>query len=811
MAGALTKLLGSALYGGSLGAGTGALNAYLMGKPVLPELGPAAVGGAAGAIGGHLGSRFLSRGVTPTLRPFLTNPEGPGATRGRALTQFADVLHDDELTTDSLRNRHGADPNLPLTFADTGGVNTLGRAGAAARTPGPSQNNALQMVKTRQRLYPQFVLDAVRQNLTPSYDLKQTSAALKKTKEDDAKKLYDAALYDKDPTTGELTPKIVSDPTLDPLLDRLHAVGAFKKAEQLAKAYGEPAPKPLTDPDPATGTPGKYFLTGRQADLLKQGLDGLIGKTYGSAEPDRALGRAYTQLKHEYVGTLDPLLPGYDKAREVFSNHSTSQDALEAGRKFDSGHVDDQLDYFSSLDPGDQDFFRVGMGQRINDMVGEPGATTNRTRKFFNNDPTNKSAAFFRDPASYQAFTDQLGKVADMAETDAKIYGNSATQQRLTEEESMKHADVADSPLMRIFSPEGGGDIWSRLGAEGLRMMTADPDAVHKLTAAELTNITLNPKYHENMQLLNELDKRQRNQRVKNFLGNVAGDAAVTGGAIGGGTYESSAPPNPDDPEQWPDLAPQVTKPPGLAEGGRVGSPLAQQVLDQLTPEGRANADTARRSDAVPADLWTRLFKANNEDPLAGAREYSEAEKQADSAYAAEREVGGSDEYAARRLAPLSETSGDWTGSHRYLTPGGRAIDYGPGDSMIPGSDELYSALRATRNSLTGEGRPQGGGWGDDYDGLLADRRNAGEHWQQAHPGQAVATLAAPLAGYGALSRLMRGLPRVARGAATLAGTGGLYGFAGGEGGLGPRLKNAARGAAFGLDVPGIVDRWRGM
>lgn len=547
MAGALNTL-GKSLLGGALIGGTaGAIN-----ETDDPGMG-AVIGAGTGALtgaGGALGARLLLRTMPWVGSKLFMNPTSKGAVRRRALAEFEDVLNNDELTTDDLRQRLTTYPHMPMTVTDASGENTLARADISSKVPGQSRNQALALFEERNRLQPARLQDITRRYLTPNLDARATVKTLLDQRTKDAKAGYKPVFYDPDPTTGALTvPKVPQIPGLDPILERLDRVGAFKMADQLAAAEGIPAPQP--------GQP----VTAEQLDLIKRGLGALIESAYSGQNPNKTLGRAYTNLKHEYVGLLDSALPGYADARKNFADYSTSIKAIETGREFDSRKWDsgDLLDYYNALDPSDQDFFRLGMGARVNDAIMNGNQGSASLNRFFSGRGTqNRMSALFATPDDYDNFMKELDKERRLANVSNTIQGNSATQRRLSEEQSRAASDP--DTLMEVFHHPAG--VTSGLATAAFKMAGYDVNKLDQLTSAELTKMLLNPRLHENMALLDQLDRYQRNQRVKKMLGDFATGAAAAG-AAGGSSMFMTEPPA---PQEDPDLPP----PQGYAEGGLV-------------------------------------------------------------------------------------------------------------------------------------------------------------------------------------------------------------------------------------------------
>ena len=794
MAGAkwLGKTAVNTLEGLIPGAAIGAL-----GNPDEPWQG-AVLGGLPGAAGGAatgVGSRVAKMAGSALIDHLFTNQLNPKKVRAKSLREYGHVLDNDAQTTDQLRQeltRLG--PGSGTTLADVGDENALARAAAVATMPGGPRKDALTALRARAADRPNRVLSLVQRYLTPNLDASAAYKTLQDQKRRDADAKYGDTLT---PGGQDIT---LTDAALNPLLDRLHAVGAFKKAGNIAQAEGIAPPAPLAKADPANNLPGKYALTARQHDLVVRGLGDRINTAYRKG--DTTLGRSLVDLKHAYLAELYPRLPGYEDARKTFSDYSTSQGAIDAGREFDSRkwRLEDLVHYYSGLDPGDQDFFRLGQGERVKDLVNDTNTGHNAIKTFFGSpNQRTKLAATFRDPASSDAFTAGLHDEMNQAVTENKLLGGSPTQPKLAEAQArgMDNPDV----VMRILdTPQG---FWSGLAKVGLESLGHDPAEMGKLSAQDMTKILLNPKLHENLGLLDNLDRYRKTQRVKKMIGSVVEHGLATaGGAAAGAASLVGRPDDQPDPNASapldaapdPALSPDSLglRPSGYSGGGRVSRdvhstdarpydlPSLRSVAD-LPPEDPpplADFDHPYTADADLHSYYDLPDRAPSEGPL-HVDPYVEGQK------------------------PKLVHEGTF-GADTYRGPNGEEMDVDPSNYALPFSDELDAALSSV-------GDPNG--FSNGYDRRLKVVRGGMDDYAGRHPYRSgVASLAglipgleaapAKLAAAAAKSPLMRSL--IAR-ALSGAGYGAVYGFDEGEGGFTERAKSAARGALAGGALGGAT------
>jgi hypothetical protein len=573
LAGWLSKALASSAGGAAIGAGVGALTNE---DPVEG----AKLGAVTGAVAGPLslaGERLVNRVVLPTGEFILGNEMNPGAIRRRALDEMLNVMKLDETDPSALRHQLDQYPGQDLTLADVGGENMLMRADNAAQIPGPARNQARAMVKNRFSAQPDFVTRLTQQYLTPSLNARMAIKDIQNLKSQEAQKLY-----------GEVFSAfpVVQSPEINRLMPRLDAAGAIDSARKLAHVSGQDLPMPSVASLP-DGSKTKVYsdLSLEQLDKIKQGLDDKIAeaKRAGSTQ----LMAKLVQLKHEMLGVLDTIAPAYADARASFAGYSSSQNALEEGQSFDKGRIDDVLGYFNSLEPGDQEFFRMGVGQRIKDLVNSGPEGQDAVRKFFRNKETRaKLQSIFPDAQSFEKYSAALEMELNKARVNNAIAGGSPTYKRSAE----GAARLASDPVVSATLTPGAG-LSTRALNIAMSMLGHDPEKINSLTGAEITKMMLNPNLHINQQTLLALQNRERMNRIKKIISAGMQAGAVGAGAAGAANYMTQDLGKPEGmAEGAADYMTQdLSKPEGMAEGGHVASeqmkrPYVVRMHDENSP-----------------------------------------------------------------------------------------------------------------------------------------------------------------------------------------------------------------------------------
>lgn len=729
LAGWVGRALESTGVGALTGAGVGA--ASNPDDPLQGATEGAVVGAGAGPLT-LLGAKTVGKGAQ-LLGKLFHDPYSQRPIARRTMEDLDQAIGYDELSTDELRRRLTQVSDQPVTLADVGGENMLAAADVAAQVPGPARNRARQLFQDRFNAQSGRVRAMTQQYLSPNLGLggNQAFKDIQKLKKDTAAEQY-ANVYRQG---------LVNTTPLNILLPRLEAAGALGRMETLAGVKGTTLPgyKMVELPD---GTKHKVYqyLTAEQWDDAKRGLDDAINAAFKGG--DREVGRELVLLKEQLLGELDTALPGYREARKTFAGYSSSQNAIEMGKQFDSnffekGDPDDLLAYFNSLDPGDQDFFRMGVGQRLSNLIGTGKVGQDAVKRFFSDVGTrDRLAAIFPTPQAFTDFSRAMDQELRFAKTSNTILGGSPTHRR----QQAQFASERDDDDLLAAAVQSRGGVGSGLVQWGLRMLGHDPDKIHRLTGAELTKLMLNPRYHDNMRLLAEIDKRRTGARRKKVAGRVASLAIPAAGAAAAAALQATP----------------FEKPQGMAEGGRV---QAQGPTKPTGPKPGQRAD--------PHQVFNRYLTKRKNMELT----WDELK----------RAIG---EDAKKQVMLVKDRETPILGTSTYRSPSGEETDVGFTDTLLPFSDELDAALVASNRWLTKRDEP----WRQTYDRRLPFERGATDAFMRQHPVEGNAGYwLQPIPGGLAIPKAIARLAKLGP-LAQMALTGGLYGgvtgFDQGEGGF---------------------------
>ncbi|MDT8332991.1 hypothetical protein RQ831_18215 [Roseomonas gilardii] len=314
--------------------------------------------------------------------------------------------------------REGAKPE---TLFDIGGENTRRLARAAAGRTGPGTDQAVTMLAERQADQAGRVAGDVQQHLGQNADdfFTQRSDLLQKRAQD-AAPLYEKAFSAPAPTSDKL--QAVLD---DPIAQAGLAKGLrIQRLENTARAARGEARLPTEDTAIAFGDDGVPKFVGvpnmRSLDAIKRGLDETIEAardgTTGKVQWTQEL-RAVDGVRRELVNLLDNGNPAYAEARAAYAGPSQSMDAMARGRGIFSMRDADTAKAAAEAarNPGDADFFRMGVAQAIQERVASGADGADAIKRIFGS-PAKRALlrASFPDQKSYDAFAASMRREAAM-------------------------------------------------------------------------------------------------------------------------------------------------------------------------------------------------------------------------------------------------------------------------------------------------------------------------------------------------------------------------------------------------------------
>lgn len=205
--------------------------------------------------------------------------------------------------------------------------------------------------------------------------------------------------------------------------------------------------------------------------VAKEGLDAII---QSSAMRDPLTGRptkaglSYIHLRDGLVNELDRLNPLYRAARNQWSGDTASIRALNDGRHFlDKSRfsLEELPAHFAGLTDSDKQFFILGVADELKNRLFGAADSANKGR-IINSEATRmRIRPLFNSDAEAHMFIDSIERERQMALTPGRIYGGSATGERVADDktaEALVHAAHGIGHLLQ-------GRFLSSIAA-GLRM-----------------------------------------------------------------------------------------------------------------------------------------------------------------------------------------------------------------------------------------------------------------------------------------------------------------------------------------------------
>ena len=509
--GGVEERLQGAAIGGGLGAGMAAV------LPLALRVGSGAVGQVARAAGLGNDARTASQMLLRAL-------QDDGLTPRQAMERLTEW------------QRAGAKPE---TLFDVAGENTRRLARTAAGRSGPGTERAVQFLADRQEGQLGRVADDAAAGLGQNADdFHARLNGLQETRRTAAAPLYERAWNTRVPHTvhDELAP-FVSDRIGQQALQRGMRV---IELESLAQR------RPF---DPAEygvvrGENGEWALQGRMQNLrlldaVKRGFDDIVegfrDPTSGRLNLDQ-YGRAVNDVRAEYVGALRDRFPTYGRALDAWGGPSQSMDAMGRGRNLFTLRDSEAAQAVQQAlrNPGDADFFRLGVAQAVQDRIASAPDGADAVKRIFGS-PAKRALlrTAFPDQATYSQFEAQMRREAAMYRNGQFVSPRTGSQTQLREADA---GDMGEAALNIGLSAIGlGGQSPRNMASQFFFNRAAGARGITPQVAEQLSTRLFNAEPGEIGRVLTRLDSTQRKNVMDAYLQAQREAAAwrgVTAGAV---------------------------------------------------------------------------------------------------------------------------------------------------------------------------------------------------------------------------------------------------------------------------------------
>lgn len=161
-------------------------------------------------------------------------------------------------------------------------------------------------------------------------------------------------------------------------------------------------------------------------DAAKKSLDDKIGAAIRGGENQRA--RALTDIKSQLVNKLDELNPDYKKARQVFSDFASIENAQQQGLQFNRLRPEELRRLFKKFPTSEKEAFRIGVRENLQKVVASTVEGADPAKRIFGNTfKRNQLRAIFDSDSKFKSFEKKMRDEIAAAETKFRVLGGSRT------------------------------------------------------------------------------------------------------------------------------------------------------------------------------------------------------------------------------------------------------------------------------------------------------------------------------------------------------------------------------------------------
>jgi len=262
----------------------------------------------------------------------------------------------------------------------------------------------------------------------------------------------------------------------------------------------------------------------RTIDYVKRALDDKIGPLMRAGKKDDA--RILLNLKNGILHEVDPQVPAFRDARQIWSGSAELDTALDEGVKFLRGDSDMVAREIAELSDVEREFFRLGAIRAIKNKIGKTRDTNSIAMKMQDPNLRERLEAVFPDREAYDAIIDMIEKEVRFGTVRNEVLTGSQTYEKFLANQGV--SDFGDAAIDLVQGrPTGLVRAMLNMGKDKVSrpsQAVAD-DTIQKLTQNNLVN---------NLDYLTNL---QRNQVRIDPRYRQLSDAMALGGANVGAQY----------------------------------------------------------------------------------------------------------------------------------------------------------------------------------------------------------------------------------------------------------------------------------
>jgi hypothetical protein len=289
------------------------------------------------------------------------------------------------------------------------GENLRGVARAATDQPGPAKAVLRNVLDDRQQGQQGRIMGSVvdETGIEPGA-ARQFVARIQQERSAQAKPLYDEAF-------GQ---GLERSARLDAIFARPVVRNAMRRAEAIARNEGYP-------PESSLG-----LL--QRVHYAKQALDSQISREIRQAGKITPETRAKIVAKNELLEAVDEQNPAYAKARQIWSDATSLEDAVDLGRGLFKMRPAELRHLTNSMTEGERLGFRAGAVEAIQDTLDNVDMNFNAVRRLVGKKSLQERMRhLFDSDESFNSFIDDLNKEVEFMRTRQVVSGGSPTSQNL--------------------------------------------------------------------------------------------------------------------------------------------------------------------------------------------------------------------------------------------------------------------------------------------------------------------------------------------------------------------------------------------
>jgi hypothetical protein len=332
----------------------------------------------------------------------------------------------------------------PMTLADVGGKPVERLAGNVYRSGGEATEVADKFLGERDKAAAQRLSQDISKYVHGGPSMHKTTEALLTARSANGKPLWDQVRAMK----GVWSPRLqefIEDPTLQKGLARGYQI---ERLESLAEGRPFDPTQLGVDLDAEGNIKFIKAPNMRVLHMAKMGLDALIADERNEITGRLSyMGVALEKMRQGFVGEIDRLDTSgtYKAARAAWQGTSKSLDAIREGRNIFAGNSPEEIAaQFAKMSPSDQEFYRIGVADKLREQLGKTGINADEARSILKNPwVESQLRPIFRSPEEFNAFVDAVAKETRMYEANASIRRGSQTAERLAEDQGDDHTMAA--------------------------------------------------------------------------------------------------------------------------------------------------------------------------------------------------------------------------------------------------------------------------------------------------------------------------------------------------------------------------------